>query len=349
MKQRVLLGMSSGIDSSVSAILLKNKGLEVVGVTFIFSEADYRKDEMIESASQLAEYLNIEYHVIDLRTAFQNSVISYFQREYLNGKTPFPCAVCNPQVKFKNLIYHADKLNCKFISTGHYVKVTENEGYKYISKSLDKDKDQSFFLWGLSSSVLERLILPLADYKKAEVREIAKQHGFPQLTTKKESLGICFVESNDYRKYLKDKGIQVSKGNFVNKEGEVLGQHNGYINYTIGQRRGLGLNLNFPMFVSDIFPDKNEVVLAEFNELKKTIIRIENYHFVHPQMVNTDKNYIVKIRYRLQENQCRIRFLENGQVEIHLNEPVAMVANGQTAVLYDDNRVIGGGFIAESK
>ncbi|MFO7843296.1 MAG: 7-cyano-7-deazaguanine synthase, partial [Bacteroidales bacterium] len=147
MAKRVLLGMSSGIDSSVSAILLKNKGFEVAGVTFIFSELDAKNSEMIDSASRLAESLNIEHHVIDLRSEFLKTVVSYFKKEYLDGRTPFPCAVCNPEVKFKQLIYYADKLNCKYISTGHYVKLTKNEGFNYISKGIDRDKDQSFFLW----------------------------------------------------------------------------------------------------------------------------------------------------------------------------------------------------------
>lgn len=348
MKQRVLLGMSSGIDSSVSAILLENNGFEVVGITFVFSEVGYKNEEMIQSARQLAESLNIEYHLVDLRKEFHNTVISYFQNGYLDGKTPFPCAVCNPKVKFRNLIYYADKLNCQYISTGHYVKVFESEGVSYISTGIDVEKDQSFFLWGLSASVLERIIFPLGNYTKMQVREIANQNGFDSLIRKKESLGICFIENKDYRKYLKDNGIQLSSGNFVNTHGEILGRHNGYLNYTIGQRRGLKLNLNSPKFVAEIRPDKNEVVLADFNDLKKTIIYIENYHFVHPEKLKTNRNYIVKIRYRLQENLCTIRFLENDQVEIQLKEPVAMVAKGQTAVFYEEDRVIGGGFIAGS-
>jgi len=349
MAKRVLLGMSSGIDSSVSAILLKNRGFEVIGITFIFSEFDVGNSEMIDSASLLTKSLNIEHHVIDLRREFLNTVVSYFMREYLNGQTPFPCAVCNPEVKFKKLIYYADKLNCKFISTGHYVKLVKNEEFIYISKGIDKDKDQSFFLWGLSGTVLERLIFPLGNHTKSEVREIAKQNGFTHLASKKESVGICFIESNDYRKFLIDSGIEPSKGNFVDDDNNVLGQHTGYINFTIGQRRGLGLNLNSPMFVSEIRPKKNEVVLSEYSKLEKTVIYIGKSHFVHPQKVNTGKKYVVKIRYRLQENLCKIRFLENGRVEILLDEPVAMVANGQTAVLYDGDCVIGGGFIYNSK
>lgn len=349
MKERVLLGMSSGIDSSVAAILLKNKGFEVVGITFVFSELDSQNQNMINSARELATSLNIEHHVIDLRDEFQKKVISYFKQGYMNGRTPFPCAVCNPEVKFRNLIHYAGKFNCQYISTGHYVQIVINEGYKYISKGVDDDKDQSFFLWGLSSSSIDRLIFPLGKLKKSQVREIAKQHGFSNLNSKKESLGICFIEGNDYRKYLKEKGIKVSAGNFVNVEGNILGQHSGYINYTVGQRRGLGLNLNKPMFVSEIRPNKNQVVLSEFEQLAKTAIYIDRHHFVHKDRVKSDKNYIVKIRYRLQETLCRLQFVNNERVKIVMKEPVSMVANGQTAVIYDEDCVIGGGFIVDSR
>lgn len=349
MKDRILLGMSSGIDSSVSAILLKNKGFDVAGITFIFSEIDAKNSEMIESARQLADSLHIEYYVVDLREEFNEKVISYFKQEYVNGKTPFPCAVCNPEVKFRNLIEFADKFNCNYISTGHYVQVVKNEGIKYISKGVDGDKDQSFFLWGLSSYVIDRLMFPLGKYTKKQVREIAQQHGFSSLTQKKESLGICFIEGNDYRKYLKDNNLISAKGDFINNNGEILGQHKGYINYTVGQRRGLGLHLNKPMFISEIRPQENQVVLSEFEELAKTTIYINNYHFVHANQINNKKNYIVRIRYRLQETLCRIHFMDNGLVKIALNEPVSMVANGQTAVFYEGDRVIGGGFIVDSQ
>ena len=349
MKERVLLGMSSGIDSSVAAILLKNKGFEVVGVTFLFSELDAQNKNMVDSARRLASSLNIKYHVIDLRKEFEQIVISYFRQEYINGRTPFPCAVCNPEVKFKNLIFYANHFNCQYISTGHYVHIVDREGFKYISEGVDKNKDQSFFLWGLDSSVVDRLIFPLGNFKKSQVREIAKNFGFSVLTKKKESLGICFIEDSNYRNYLKNNGIDSKTGNFVNSNGEILGQHEGYINFTIGQRRGLGLNLNKPLFVSEIRPERNEVVLSDFIELKKRTIYIKPHHFIHKNQINTDKNYTVKIRYRLQENKCRLKFLNSGMVEILLNEAVAMVANGQTAVIYDDEYVIGGGFIVDSK
>lgn len=349
MKDRVLLGMSSGIDSSVSAILLKDSGFEVVGITFIFSELDALNREMIQSAAELANTLNIEHHVVDLREEFHRVVISYFKQEYIDGKTPFPCAVCNPEVKFKSLVNYAHEFNCEYISTGHYVKVVINEGFKYISKGTDNEKDQSFFLWSLDKSVVEKLIFPLGNYTKNQVVDIALENGFTGLARKKESLGICFIENNNYREYLKNSGIESQKGNFVDVHGEILGQHKGYVNFTIGQRRGLGLNFNKALFVSEIRPNENEVVLAEFSELKKTTIYIRSYHFIYPKIIKSNKNYIVKIRYRLQENECRIKILSNELVEISLDKPVSMVAKGQTAVFYDGDCVIGGGFIVDSK
>jgi tRNA-specific 2-thiouridylase len=349
MKERVLLGMSSGIDSSVAAILLKNKGFEVVGITFVFSELDSPNLNMIESARKLAASLNIEHHVIDLREEFHKKVISYFKQDYIKGRTPFPCAVCNPEVKFKNLMHYADQYNCQYISTGHYVQIADKEGINYISKGVDDKKDQSFFLWGLEKSVLNRLIFPLGKYTKSQVREVAEINGFSDLTKKKESLGICFIEDNDYRNYLKDSNILSKPGNFINSEEEILGRHNGYINFTIGQRRGLGLNFNKPLFVSEIRPVTNEVVLSDFNELERTKIYIQSWHFINKDHVNPEKDYIVKIRYRLQENHCKLKFLNSRLAEISLKEPVSMVANGQTAVIYDEDCVIGGGFIVDSR
>lgn len=349
MKERVLLGMSSGIDSSVSAILLKNSGFEVVGITFIFSELDFKQKNIIESTKYLANSLNIKHHVVDLRKEFNEHVISYFKSEYLVGRTPFPCAVCNPQVKFKKLIRFADKLNCQFISTGHYAQIVVNERLSFISKGVDREKDQSFFLWGLASSVIDRMIFPLGNFLKSDVREMANENGFPSLTNKKESLGICFMENNDYRKYLKEEGINVGQGNFVNRKGQIIGKHDGFINFTIGQRRGLGLNLNTPMFVFEIKAERNEVILGDFNELQRTKIELRNYHFPYLQKVSSKKKYIVKIRYRLQETPCIIDFQPSGKIVLNLSEPVSMVANGQTAVLYDKNRVIGGGFIESSE
>jgi len=348
--KRILLGMSGGTDSSVSALLMQKSGLEVIGATFVFSELEKQNQKNIKDAKQLAEALNIKHHVIDLHAEFKEKIIKRFIQEYSEGKTPFPCAFCNPELKFKNLKQLAAQYKCDFIATGHYAIVAEDGGKKYISKGTDPEKDQSFFLWGLNEEIINSLILPLGKLYKTQVRKMASEHGLSDyLAEKKDSTGICFIEGNNYRKYLNDKGITAVEGNFVNRTGAVLGKHNGIINYTIGQRRGLGINLNKPVFVSEIRAAKNEIVLDEFNALFKTKIWIKNIHFVHFESIKHNVKYIVKIRYRLQETQCKINILDGNHAEIHLMEPVAMVANGQTAVIYKDNRVIGGGFIERSE
>jgi tRNA-specific 2-thiouridylase len=349
MSQKVLLGMSGGIDSSVATMILQKKGFEVIGITFLFSgDSEIKHHPTSVKAKNLAQKLGIHHHTIDLREVFKDLIVSYFIDSYTYGKTPFPCAVCNPEVKFLNLRKYADKFSCEYISTGHYVNIETKNNTKYISTGKDNEKDQSFFLWGLSEKFIESLIFPLGRMLKDDVRKFAENKGFKSLSQQNESMGICFIEGNDYRKFLTEYGIKSEPGNFINKRGEVLGKHKGIFHYTIGQRRGLGIHLNKPVFVQEIRPKTNEVVLADFDELHRTVLYLQNTHFVNVTALNTDKIYTVKIRYRLQETPCRIQLLTKKKAVVELLEPVAMVANGQTAVIYDDDRVIGGGFISGS-
>jgi tRNA-uridine 2-sulfurtransferase len=349
MKKKVLLGMSGGIDSSVSAMLLQDRGFQVMGISFIFSDNEDVNDHNTQSAKMLARILGIRHLTIDLRKEFNDLVVNYFINSYQSGITPFPCAVCNPRLKFFNLEKYADKYSCDFISTGHYVKITEYQGIKYISSAKDPEKDQSFFLWGLRKKLLERLIFPLGEMHKQAVRECAATRGFPSLSEKAESLGVCFVKGNNYRKLLINNNIEASPGNFTDIEGNVLGKHKGIFHYTIGQRRGLGINVNKPLFVSEIRADTNEVVLAGYGEMYRSRIFLQETRFVESKSIDRDRIYTVKIRYRLQENRCNVIFLSGQKAIIELQEPVAMVANGQTAVVYDKNRVVGGGFIEGSE
>lgn len=350
MKKKVLLGMSGGIDSSVAAIILQEKGYQVIGITFIFSgnnESELHHSAV--SARLLAEKLGIKHFTIDLREEFKNQVVNYFIEEYSSGRTPFPCAVCNPQLKFYNLEKYANQLCCDFIATGHYVRIQENCGIRYIYSGKDQNKDQSFFLWGLKRELMNRLVFPLGDLYKNEVREIAREKGFEDLNNKKESLGICFIGSNNYRKYLEEKGLSSVSGNFIDSKGNVIGKHKGIYHYTVGQRRGLGIHLNKPLFVAEVKPETNEVVLGDFDEMYRTIILLKNTHFVYESKVDFNKTFTVKIRYRLQENLCKVKLLDGNRAQIFLEKPVAMVAKGQTAVVYDENRIIGGGFIDGSE
>uniref|UniRef100_UPI003217EC95 tRNA 2-thiouridine(34) synthase MnmA n=1 Tax=uncultured Draconibacterium sp. TaxID=1573823 RepID=UPI003217EC95 len=345
MNKRVLLGMSGGIDSSVSAMLLQDQGYEVVGITFLFSGTDKQNHHFLHDAKELAERLKIKHITVDLRIEFEKIVINYFIEEYSKGYTPFPCAYCNPILKFKYLNEYAEKENCDFIATGHYVKTGFYKGKKYLFQGMDPEKDQSFFLWGLERKVIDKLIFPLGKYEKTEIRKCAEQRGFISLSKKKDSLGICFIEGNDYRDFLKKAGVKSEPGNFVDKNGNVLGQHSGITNYTIGQRRGLGINLNYPLFVAEISPDDNKIVLEKYDDLYRSKIIIINHYIIDNQIDCVGIDLVVKVRYRLQETPCRLNILSDTRAEVELLKPEAMIAPGQTAVFYDGTRLVGGGFI----
>ncbi len=349
MDKRVLLGMSGGIDSSISAILLQEQGYEVIGITFQFSGTEEQNHHFLQDAKQLAAKLRIKHIAVDLRREFKKHIIKYFVDEYTKGNTPFPCAYCNPNLKFKYLDIYAKKENCLFIATGHYIKTDFYNGQKYLYQGTDPDKDQSFFLWGLNRELVDKLIFPLGDYEKSAIRKIAFEKGFVSLSKKRDSLGICFIEGNNYRTFLEKQGLKSYPGNFIDKKGTILGQHSGIVNYTIGQRRGLGLNLNFPLFVAEIRLDANEIVLAKYDDLYRTKIIISNYYIIDNEIVNASKELIVKVRYRLQETPCRLNILSETRAEVELLKPEAMIAPGQTAVFYDGTRLVGGGFIESSE
>lgn len=348
MKKRVLLGMSGGIDSSVAAMLLLEQGYEVIGITFLFADMDERNRQISTEAISLAERLKIKHITVNLVDDFKETVIHYFINEYKSGRTPFPCAYCNPKIKFNYLQKYAEIENCSFISTGHYAQIKYHNHIKFIYQGVDPDKDQSFFLWGLQKELINKLVFPLGTYYKTEIREFACKMGFEQLSKKKDSMGICFIEGNNYREFLKKEGILSKPGNFVDGIGTVLGRHNGITNYTIGQRRGLGLNLNFPVFVAEIRLDANEIVLRKYEHLYRNKLLLNGCHFVDNEEININTEYTVKVRYRLQLTPCKINILDGDRVEVGLLKSEAMIANGQTAVFYDNDRLIGGGFIEQS-
>lgn len=347
--KEVLLGFSGGIDSFVAALLLKGKGYNVQAIHFIFSDVDYDVRENLVNVEIYAKHLNIPFSVVDLREVFSKRIIAYFLREYELGRTPFPCAVCNPDIKFHYLQHYALKNGCSFIATGHYAQITPVNDVYYVKKGVDFWKDQSFFLWGLSSQILERTLFPLGKLHKKEVKTIARQQGVPALERKDESRGICFIEGNDYRTFLRKYGCKGQPGNFIDGRGNILGIHSGFMDYTIGQRRGLGINANSPLFVSEIRPETHEVVIGDYAQLYKTRIFIQRVHFIHPGLPDATASYIVKIRYRLQETPCRVEIMNDRRALLILLEPLAMVAPGQAAVLYSDDRVVGGGFIERAE
>lgn len=350
MKKRVLLGMSGGIDSSVAAILLKQQGFEVVGLTLrTWSETDTSENtpEYIKQTMQLAEKLSIKHYTADVRSEFYNQIVTYFKNEYLAGHTPHPCARCNPKIKWKTLLDYADKLDCQHIATGHYngIKIINNQFY--ITIGSDADKEQSFFLWGLEQDVLSRAIFPLSNLTKTEIREIAINHKFNYLTQQKESIGICFMQQKNYRDFLKrifeNDGIEIKKGNFIDKEGNIIDRHEGIPFYTIGQRRGLGLTPDKPLYVSNIDIKTNNITLCNLADMYKTRFSATNYNIVNKNDFKTEVD--VRIRYRKQNAKGFVTFDNDKQLTINLIEPEWGIAPGQSVAFYRENVLLGGGII----
>lgn len=349
---RVLLGMSGGIDSSVAAILLQENNYKVIGVTLrLWSETDNLYSDIIPDyiteAQQLASKLNIEHHVIDVREDFYNLVISYFKSEYLNGKTPNPCAKCNVVLKWKSLNDIALKTECTHIATGHYANITTINNSYYITKGIDIDKEQSFFLWGLSQEILKKAIFPLGNLTKQKVKEIAKQKGFNKLESKKESTGVCFIDGNKYQPFInrifKNSNQLPGIGNFVNLSGEILGKHEGFPFYTVGQRRGLGLEPNEPYYVTKINSKTNTIQLGHKEDLYCNEMIVENYNVINKS--DFDSDVITRIRYRKQSALSKIEFINEKLLRVKFNDPEWSIAPGQTAAFYTDDLLLGGGFI----
>lgn len=341
--------MSGGTDSSVSALLLKEQGYEVGGITFRLFDDEINEPGFISEARRLAQKLKIPHYTLDIRKEFEETVVQYFEDEFVAGRTPHPCAFCNNTTKWTYLVEQADKLGYDSIATGHYAQISSENGLFYVGRGIDPEKEQSFFLWGLPQSILSRTIFPLGRLTKDKVRQIAAQKGFQKLSTKKDSMGICFVPRN-YRPFLENRLAQQNKlpekGNFIADNGKVLGTHNGYVFYTVGQRRGLGINLNEPLYVTAIHPETNEVVLGSRDQLLTTRMLLSGCNFVDPQKVE-QQELIVQIRYRKQATPGRVKILENNQAEVILLEPVVREAAGQTASFYDGDKVLGGGWIEE--
>ena len=338
--------MSGGTDSSVAAILLMEQGYEVVGITFRFWEDGENKH--LEDAQRLAKQLGIEHIAYDALEVFKKKIVGYFVDEYLSGRTPFPCAKCNNELKWKLILQEADRLRCEKVAMGHYTRIVQESGRYFISEGFDPDKDQSFFLWGLTQQQLSRIVFPLGEFQKTDVRKMAADRGFKYVSEKKDSLGACFC-SGDYRPFLKKQLSEPDKfiysGNFIDEEGKTLGRHDGFPLYTVGQRRGL-IHLNRKVFVKDILPETNEVVLAPLSAMYKTEFFVKDYNLVDKNLFSTEFDTICRIRYRKQNTLCRIIILDDKQLKVKLAEPLESIAPGQTAVFYRDGKVLGGGFIS---
>ena len=358
-EKRVLVGMSGGIDSSATCIMLQEQGYEVVGVTMRtwdvasqFATPSQEEPNFILEARALAGSLGIEHHVADVREEFKQVIVKYFIDEYMQGRTPNPCVMCNPLFKERLLCEWADRTGCAWISTGHYCRLEERNGYLYIIAGDDVTKDQSYFLWRLPQEVLRRFLFPLGNYTKQEVREYLKDKGFEAKAKEGESMEVCFIEG-DYRDFLRqqipDIDTKIGPGYFVDSKGVKIGQHKGFPYYTIGQRKGLGIALGHPAHVLRINAEKNTVMLGTADDLKTEYMLVEDAMIINQQELLGCSNLTVRIRYRSKPIPCQVRPLENGQMLVRFLSEASAIAPGQSAVFYDGKRVLGGAFIASQR
>lgn len=336
--KKVLVAMSGGIDSSVTAALLQDQGYEVGGITMRLLQT-YEKNDPAMDGALVAEKLGIKHHIINLADFFESTVISYFVNDYLHGNTPNPCIRCNKMLKFGLLLDKAVELGYEYFATGHYARIID----QYLVRGIDNIKDQSYFLYPIYTRDIERILFPLGGMTKQEVRNIAEKIGLHN-AKKKESQDICFIQNGDYAEFLTKKcGNEFYPGPIVDVSGKIIGSHCGIHKFTIGQRKGLGA-LGKPMFVKEILPLSNTVIVADDNELLTDSIIIKDTVFC-PKTADPEKTYSIQVRYRSKAVACRINFIDESTLKVIFTEPVRAIAPGQSAVIYDADRVVGGGII----
>jgi tRNA-specific 2-thiouridylase len=360
-KKKVVVGMSGGVDSSVTACLLAEQGYDVIGITMKTWDYDMaglakssKKEtgccslESINDARSVAVANGFLHYTVDFRGEFGDAVIDYFKDEYLHGRTPNPCVMCNTKVKWDSLLRRAEMLGADYIATGHYAKVRFENGRYKLAKGLDANKDQSYVLWGISQEALAKTLFPLADLTKPQVRDLARKFGL-KVADKGESYEICFIPDNDYERFLKETvpnlETEVAGGKIIDNAGDVIGEHRGFPFYTIGQRKGLGLTTPEPVFVTEIDYKTNTIKVGADAELLHTMLVATQVNFIAIEKLTEPIRCTAKIRYKDTPALCTISPSTDGSVTLRFDEPKRAITPGQAVVFYDGNDVLGGGFI----